>query len=193
MALREMARSGEPALQQTALRDIAAHLAGERCLPVGLSAFEEVLGLLAAGGILQREVQYGAGPPVSWPVRREACRLLGELGSEGAWALLLQLLAAAPEAALRTEALGGLAGIGLDPQGELGRAILYTVAPRAGVGPEGERLLLAALEALRAALTGGFGHADDLRALAALAGGSYPQSVRTRASAHLLELAPRGE
>jgi outer membrane protein assembly factor BamB len=193
MALRELARSGSAELQQVALRDIQAHLRGERYLGIGLAGLEEILGLLAAGGILSREVQHGAGPPVSWPIRREACRLLGVLGSDGSSALLLQLLVAAEEPAVRTEALNALAGIGLDPQGELGRAILYTVAQGSQAAAGSDLTLLAAASALHAVVVGGGSHPDDLRALAVLATGDYPEAVKRRASAYLIELSQRWE
>lgn len=189
MALRELALSGSADLQRAALQDIAAHLSGQRYLAVSLATLEEVLGLLAGQGILRREGQRAEAPAVGSPVRGEACRLLGALGSDGAWGLLLQLFGAAEDPGVRIAALQGLEAIGLDPRGELARAILYGVS----AGARSERLLLAAAAALHAAAAGQGAHPDDLRALAVLAAGDYPEAVTRRAAALLVELSRRWE
>ena len=92
--LRELAYSDSPELKRMALQDIEAHLAGRRYLDVHLVVLEEVLGYLAGEGVIYRSSTGPAAGGGDLQIRLEACALLGELGSEGARAVLLQVMSA---------------------------------------------------------------------------------------------------
>ena len=135
--LRELAYSDSPELKRMALQDIEAHLEGRRYLAVHLVVLEEVMGFLAGEGVIYRDSAgsaAGLGDPL---IRLEACRLLGELGSEGARAVLLQVMAADEDSGIKIAAVDALAVIGFDPDGELARAILYRVRETRGTFSSG--------------------------------------------------------
>jgi outer membrane protein assembly factor BamB len=186
--LRELAYSDSPELKRMALGDIEAHFEGRRYLAVHLAVMEEVLGYLAGEGVIYRSstsVAAGAGDP---QIRLEACRLLGELGSEGARAVLLQVMAADEDSGIKVAAVDSLATIGFDPDGELARAILYKV------GQTGEeRFHLACTRALYRIIMSSESavHPDNYRALAELANSDASARVRDRASGYLRDLSRR--
>jgi outer membrane protein assembly factor BamB len=186
--LRELAWADSEQLKTMALQQIEAHLEGERYLAVHLLTIEEVLGYLAGEGVIYRNRQsdmlYESYPDI----RREACRLLGELGSEGARAVLLQVMASEDDTVIRTAAVDALGAVGYDPDGELGRAILN----RVGEG-EDERFFLSCAASLYRLITsaGGRAHPDSYRALGTLAGVGVFPAVRERAAGYLSELARR--
>jgi hypothetical protein len=171
-----------------ALGDIEAHFEGRRYLAVHLAVMEEVLGYLAGEGVIYRSsanVAAGSGDP---QIRLEACRLLGELGSEGARAVLLQVMAADEDSVIKVAAVDSLAAIGFDPDGELARAILYKV------GQTGEeRFHLACARALYRIIMSSESavHPDNYRALAELANSDASARVRDRASGYLHDLSRR--
>lgn len=177
LALRELGLAGEEALKQRALDDIERHLEGERFLPVHLAVLEEVLGRLASEGVTILSRTSGAPAPDFPRVRERACRLLGELGSDGARAALLTSARLEPDLAASLAAMEALGRVGLDPEGELGY-LLTREAPRAD-----ERWVLAGLEALYRVLSEGPSpaHPQDYRALAELARWERSSRVRERA------------
>jgi len=186
--LRELAYSDSPELKRMALGDIEAHLEGRRYLDVHLVVLEEVLGYLAGEGVIYRSSTSAAAGLSDPQIRIEACSLLGELGSEGARAVLLQVMAADEDSEIRVAAVDSLATIGFDPDGELARAILYKV------GETGqERFHLACVRALYRIImsTETAVHPDNYRALAALAQRDASVSVRERASGYLRDLSQR--
>jgi len=186
--LRELAYSDSPELKRMALGDIEAHLEGRRYLDVHLVVLEEVLGYLAGEGVIYRSSTSAAAGLSDPQIRIEACSLLGELGSEGARAVLLQVMAADEDSEIRVAAVDSLATIGFDPDGELARAILYKV------GETGqERFHLACARALYRIImsTETAVHPDNYRALAALAQRDASVSVRERASGYLRDLSQR--
>jgi outer membrane protein assembly factor BamB len=186
--LRELAYSDSPELKRMALGDIEAHLEGRRYLDVHLVVLEEVLGHLAGEGVIYRSSTSAAAGLSDPQIRIEACSLLGELGSEGARAVLLQVMAADEDNEIRVAAVDSLATIGFDPDGELARAILYKV------GETGqERFHLACARALYRIImsTETAVHPDNYRALAALAQRDASVSVRERASGYLRDLSQR--
>jgi outer membrane protein assembly factor BamB len=186
--LRELAYSDSPELKRMALGDIEAHLEGRRYLDVHLVVLEEVLGYLAGEGVIYRSSTSAAAGLSDPQIRIEACSLLGELGSEGARAVLLQVMAADEDSEIRVAAVDSLATIGFDPDGELARAILYKV------GETGqERFHLACARALYRIIMSSETavHPDNYRALAALAQRDASVSVRERASGYLRDLSQR--
>jgi outer membrane protein assembly factor BamB len=188
LALRELAFAEEETLKQAALDDVQRHLSGERFLPVHLAVLEEVLGALSAEGVTVLARSSGASLPGYPRVRARAYRLLGELGSEGARASLLESAAHEPDLAARLAAFQALGRIGADPDGELGR-LLSREARRSDVE---EAVILAGLEALARVLDEGPGRAapEDIRALAELAAGGS-RRVAGRARQILKELQRR--
>ncbi|MBN2551587.1 MAG: HEAT repeat domain-containing protein, partial [Spirochaetales bacterium] len=186
--LRELAYSDSAELKRMALRDIDAHLQGQRYLAVHLTVLEEVLGYLAGEGVIYRNAAGGALGRGDPRMRLEACRLLGRLASEGARAVLLQVMAADEDSEIRIGAVDSLAAIGFDPEGELARAILYEVGES---GPE--RFRLACARALYRMIMGSDRgvHPDNYRALAALAQRDPSAKVRERASGYLGDLSQR--
>jgi HEAT repeat protein len=186
--LRELAYSDSPELKRMALRDIEAHFDGRRYLDVHLVVLEEVLGYLAGEGVIYRSSTSAATDLSDPQIRSEACSLLGELGSGGARAVLLQVMAADEDSEIRVAAVDSLATIGFDPDGELARAILYKV------GETGqERFHLACARALYRIIMSSETavHPDNYRALAALAQRDASVSVRERASGYLRDLSQR--
>jgi len=186
--LRELAYSDSPELKRMALRDIEAHLEGRRYLAVHLVVLEEVLGYLAGEGVIYRSsagAADGAGDP---QIRLEACSLLGELGSEGARAVLLQVMAADEDSEIKVTAVNSLATVGFDPDGELARAILYRVRETGQ-----ERFHLACARALYRIVMSSeaAAHPDNYRALAELAHRDASARVRQRASGYLRDLSRR--
>jgi outer membrane protein assembly factor BamB len=186
--LRELAYSDSPEMKRMALRDIGAHLAGRRYLDVHLAVMEEVLGYLAGEGVIYRSsagASAGAGDP---RIRVEACALLGQLGSEGARAVLLQVMSADEDSEIKVAAVDALATIGYDPEGDLARAILY----REGESGQ-ERFHLACARALyRIILSSQTSvHPVNYRALAELAQRDASENVRKRASGYLRDLSER--
>ncbi len=180
--LRELAYSDSPELKRMALRDIEAHFEGRRYLDVHLAVLEEVLGYLAGEGVIYRSSTRAPAASGDPQLRMEACRLLGELGSEGARAVLLQVMAADEDSGIKVAAVDSLATIGFDPDGELARAILYKV------GETGqERYHLACARALYRIIMSSEAavHPDNYRALAVLAQRDASPSVRERASGYL--------
>jgi hypothetical protein len=119
----------------------------------------------------------------------EACRLLGQLGSEGARAVLLQVMEADEDSGIKIAAVDSLATIGFDPDGELARAILRKVGQS-----EQERFHLACARALFRIIMGSESavHPDNYRALAVLAQRDASERVRERASGYLSDLSQRG-
>jgi outer membrane protein assembly factor BamB len=186
--LRELAYSDSPELKRMALLDIEAHFEGRRYLDVHLAVLEEVLGYLAGEGVIYRRSASAAAGSGDPQIRMEACRLLGELGSEGARAVLLQVMAADEDSGIKAAAVDSLATIGFDPDGELARAILYKVRETGQ-----ERFHLACARALyRIIMSSEAGvHPDNYRALAALAQRDASASVRERASGYLHGLSQR--
>jgi hypothetical protein len=186
--LRELAYSDSPELKRMALRDIEAHLEGKRYLDVHLVVLEEVLGYLAGEGVIYRSstgARAAAGNP---QVRLEACSLLGELGSEGARAVLLQVMSADEDSEIKVATVDALATVGYDPDGELARAIMYTE------GESGqERFRLACARALYRIIVSSqmSVHPDNYRALAELAQRDPSDNVRDRASGYLRDLSGR--
>jgi len=188
MLLRELAYSDSEELKWMALQDIGAHLQGNRYLAVHLVVLEEVLGYLAGEGVIYRGSQRDTLQSGYPEIRVEACRLLGELGSEGARAVLLQVMEADEDSVIRVAAVDSLAAVGFDPDGELARAILYRV------GETGqERFHLACARALYRIIMGSRGavHPDNYRALGILARSAASESVRERASGYLSDLSGR--
>lgn len=186
--LRELAYSDSEELKRMALHDIEAHLQGNRYLAVHLVILEEVLGYLAGGEVIYRSSQSDTLQSGYPEIRVEACRLLGELGSEGARAVLLQVMEADEDSVIRVAAVDSLAAVGFDPDGELARAILYRV------GETGqERFHLACARALYRIImsSGSAVHPDNYRALAMLAQRSVSANVRERASGYLSDLSQR--
>jgi outer membrane protein assembly factor BamB len=186
--LRELAYSDSPELKRMALRDIEAHLEGRRYLGVHLVVLEEVLGYLAGEGVIYRSStspSSGGGDP---QIRLEACALLGELGSEGARAVLLQVMSADEDSEIKIAAVDALATVGYDPDGELARAILY----REGESGQ-ERFHLACARALYRIIMSSDSavHPDNYRALAVLAQRDASENVRERASGYLRDLSGR--
>ncbi|UCF97286.1 MAG: PQQ-binding-like beta-propeller repeat protein [Spirochaetaceae bacterium] len=186
--LRELVYSDSPDLKRMALRDIEAHLQGQRYLAVHLMVLEEVLGYLAGEGVIYRGTAGSTLGPSDPEIRREACRLLGELGSEGARAVLLQVMAADEDSVVKIAAVDGLATVGFDPDGELARAILY----KAGESGQ-ERFHLACARALFRIIMGSQSavHPDNYLALAMLAQRDASPNVRERASGYLSDLSQR--
>ena len=186
--LRELAYSDSPELKRMALRDIEAHFDGRRYLDVHLVVLEEVLGYLAGEGLIYRSSTSAAAGLNDPQIKIEACRLLGELGSEGARAVLLQVMAADEDSGIKVAAVDALATIGFDPDGELARAILYKV------GETGqERFHLACARALYRIIMSSDAavHPDNYRALAVLAQRDETATVRERASSYLRDLSQR--
>jgi len=186
--LRELAYSDSPELKRMALRDIEAHFQGRRYLAVHLVVLEEVLGYLAGEGVIYRSSTGAAAGPGDPQIRLEACRLLGELGSEGARAVLLQVMAADEDTGMKIAAVDSLATVGFDPDGELARAILYKVRESGR-----ERFHLACARALYRIIMSlqTMVHPDNYRALAELAQRDASARVRERASGYLRDLSQR--
>jgi len=186
--LRELAYSDSPELKRMALRDIEAHLEGQRYLDVHLIVMEEVLGYLAGEGVIYRISAGAAAGAGDSQIRLEACRLLGELGSEGARAVLLQVMAADEDSEIKVAAVDSLATIGFDPDGELARAILYRVRESGQ-----ERFHLACTRALYRIIMSSESavHPDNYRALAEMANRDVSVRVRERASGYLRDLSQR--
>jgi hypothetical protein len=186
--LRELAYSGSPELKRMALRDIEAHLAGRRYLDVHLVVLEEVLGYLAGEGVIYRSSTRPASAAGDSQIRLEACRLLGELGSEGARAVLLQVMCADEDSGIKVAAVDSLATVGFDPDGELARAILY----REGESGQ-ESFHLACARTLYRIIVGSEAavHPDNYRALALLAHSDASEKVRERAFGYLRDLSQR--
>jgi outer membrane protein assembly factor BamB len=185
-ALLEMAYAEDEELKQRALDDVERHLRGERFLAVHLSTLEGVLGYLTAEGVTILKYSSGAAAPSYPAVRERACRLLGELASDGARELAMESLRREPLLQVRLQALEALGRIGLDPGGELGRFLEW----ESRRGAE-ERLLLAGLDTLARILRGGAGGPEDYRALARLAAAEGSRLLRDRAGRILLELKRR--
>jgi hypothetical protein len=171
-----------------ALRDIEAHFQGRRYLAVHLVVLEEVLGYLAGEGVIYRSSTGTAAGPGDPQIRLEACHLLGELGSEGARAALLQVMAADEDTGMKAAAVDSLAIVGFDPDGELARAILYKVEESGQ-----ERFHLACARALYRIIMSSqtMVHPDNYRALAELARRDASARVRERASGYLRDLSQR--
>jgi outer membrane protein assembly factor BamB len=186
LILGELTRSGSAELKLSAMADMAAYLRGERYLPLHLQTLEQLLGFLAGESVLHREYTLGAVENDFPAVRAAACELLGELASEGARELLLQVLGAEQNAEVRLAALRALGSVGIDPDGELARAILTEVEGRAE-----ERFLLAAADALYRIIgfSRGAAHPDCYRALGVLSGAGLPRALQERAAGYLRELA----
>ncbi len=186
--LRELAYSDSEELKWMALQDIGAHLQGKRYLEVHLVILEEVLGYLAGEGVIYRSAQSDTLRSGYPEIRVEACRLLGELGSEGARAVLLQVMEADEDSVIRVAAVDSLAAVGFDPDGELARAILYRVGE-----PGQERFHLACARALYRIIMSSRSavHPDNYRALGILARSAASRSVRERASGYLSDLSQR--
>ncbi len=186
--LRELAYSESAELKRMALEMIAAHLDGEHYLAVHLLEMEEVLGYLAGEGVLYRISQSDTLHTGYPEIRLEACRLLGELASEGARAVLNQVMSADEDSIIRTAAVDALGKIGYDPDGELARAIMYRIESMAG-----ERVLLACARALYRIIveSGQTVHPDNYRALGTLAQSGVSAKVRERASGYLSVLSQR--
>jgi outer membrane protein assembly factor BamB len=186
--LRELAYSNSVELKRMALQDIEAHLQGKRYLAVHLVILEEVLGYLAGEGVLYRSSPSDTLQNGHPEIRVEACRLLGELGSEGARAVLLQVMEADEDSVIRVAAVDSLATVGFDPDGELARAILYRVGERGQ-----ERFHLACARALYRIImsSGSAVHPDNYRALVMLAQSDASANVRERASGYLSDLSQR--
>jgi outer membrane protein assembly factor BamB len=183
--LRELAYSDSPELKRIALQDISAHMEGTRYLDVHLAVMEEVLGFLAGEGVIYRNSSGAAGVGGDAQIRLEACALLGKLGSEGARAVLLQVMSADEDSEVKAAAVDSLAAIGFDPDGDLARAILYKV------GESGqERFRLACARALYRIImiSEAAVHPDNYRALSELAYRDESSIVRDRASGYLREL-----
>lgn len=186
--LRELAYSDSPELKQMALREIDAHLEGRRYLDVHLVVMEEVLGYLAGEGVIYRSSTGAWAGGGDQQIRVEACALLGELGSEGARAVLLQVMSADEDSEIKVAAVDALATVGYDPDGDLARAILY----REG-GSGQERFHLACARALYRIIVSSQKsvHPDNYRALAELAQRDASENVRERASGYLRDLSRR--
>jgi hypothetical protein len=188
--LRELAYSDSPELKRMALGEIQAHLEGKRYLDVHLAVMEEVLGYVAGEGVIYRTSSGAAGGAGSADpqVRLEACSLLGQLGSEGARAVLLQLMAADEDSEIKVASVDSLATIGFDPDGDLARAILNKV------GESGrERFHMACARALYRIIMGSESavHPDNYRALVELAHRDASEYVRKRAAGYLRSLSGR--
>jgi outer membrane protein assembly factor BamB len=186
--LRELAYSDSPELKRMALRDIEAHLEGRRYLAVHVVVLEEVLGYLAGEGVIYRSSTAASGGLGDPQIRMAACQLLGELGSEGARAVLLQVMSADEDSGIKIAAVDSLATVGYDPEGELARAILYSVGDRGQ-----ERFHLACARTLYRIIMGSEAavHPDNYRALAVLAREGASENVRERASGYLRDLSRR--
>jgi len=186
--LRELAHSGAGELKRMVLGDIEAHLEGRRYLAVHLIVLEEVLGYLAGEGVIYRSSAGAVQSGTDQAIRLEACRLLGELGSEGARAVLLQLLIADEDIVVKSTAVDALAAVGFDPDGELARAILYRVGAS---GPE--RFHLACARSLYRIIMSSEAavHPDYYRALVMMAVEDSSPNVRERAAGYLRDLSQR--
>lgn len=185
LLLKALAFSDSPELKLMALVDIQRYLRGERYLGVHVQILEEILGFLASEGVTIRRRESGALVGSHPEVRAATCRVLAELGTEGARLQLLSVLGNDDDLASRVAAMQALGVLGLDPDGRLAR-LVSSIPPRGGE----EILLAAGAEALgRIALSPrGAVHPDCLRALARLGLREYPPVVRRRAAGFVEEL-----
>jgi outer membrane protein assembly factor BamB len=151
LTLRELAAADSPALQYRAVSDIEEYIRGERYLDVHIRTCEEILGALATAGTLRLSMVHGRLVNDHPPLRAAGCRVLGELATDGARDVLVQVLAEDPDRNVRLQALDALAAVGPDPRGRaLGAVARELAAPGAD-----EAYLLAALGGLRALLARG--------------------------------------
>ena len=185
LILKTLAASESPELKLMALEDIEAYLRGETYLAVHAQTLEEILALLSAEGVTIRTLERGSLVGSHPRVRAASCRVLAELGTEGARVQLLSVLRNDPELAVRLASVRALGQLALDPDGQLAQELMR-LPPR---GAE-QGLLLEGVEALgRIALARNtFVHPDCLLALARLRLPEYPAAVRRRAAGFLGEI-----
>ena len=115
-------------------------------------------------------------------VRTEAARLLGLVGSTRSRHALIQVIANEDDPVALSSEIGALGFIASDADGASSRAIAAALS-RAGMSPPDARIADAALDALAriGAYEGGAGEPAAVAAILAVAGGDFPQQIRSRA------------
>jgi len=116
-------------------------------------------------------------------VRREAVRVMGLLGTERAQARLVKLVLNDPEPLVRVQALRGIAGIAIDPTGEVSRAVARAILREQSGGPHQETVLSAviALDALASNRDNTVHESAREMLVQAASDGRFIQIVRRRA------------
>jgi HEAT repeat protein len=115
-------------------------------------------------------------------VRKEACKLLGDLGGENSKDTLLDVLVQDDEPMVRAEAAYALGKIGMDDNGEVSRILTYAVLDQDVVNPDSNFAfaVLLALEKIAKANDG----LDDpaaFQAIIRIAQGNYVRDVKRKA------------
>jgi outer membrane protein assembly factor BamB len=188
LALRELAGYPAEEAKLRALREAESCIGGERSGRVHAARLEALLGYLLSEGVTRREYERGRLANDYPGVRRQACRLLGELATAAAQALLVQAVRRDPDLTVKAAAARALAAVGTDTEEGLAAVLLAELDRH----PREEALGLALLEALAAAEQGSPGALDaqSLQALLRASRGGHPREVRRRAE-DLLRAAAR--
>ena len=149
LILKEMAFSDTRALKLRALLDIERHLEGASFLPVHVSVLEEVLGYLVAEGVTHRAYVLGRLVNDYPEIRLEACLLLGGLKTDGALAILVNVVQRDHDESVRIRAIAAIGEIGFDPYGDAVRVFSDALEHGAGVA-----FTLAAIDAVQSIIEG---------------------------------------
>jgi len=115
-------------------------------------------------------------------VRKEACKLLGDLGGENSKDTLLDVLVQDDEPMVRAEAAYALGKIGMDESGEVSRILTYAVLDQDVVNPDSNFAfaVLLALEKLAKA-NDGLEDPAAFQAIIRIAQGNYVRDVKRKA------------
>jgi hypothetical protein len=115
-------------------------------------------------------------------VRKEACKLLGDLGGDNSKETLLQVLVQDDEPMVRAEAAYALGKIGMDDNGEVSRILTYAVLDQDVVNPDSNFAfaVLLAIEKLAKA-NDGIEDPAAFQAIIRIAQGNYVRDVKRKA------------
>ncbi len=167
-------------LKASVLDDIEAYLRGRRYLSVHVQQLEWMLGYTVFEGLKHQASHYQKNRS-NHPVHRfKSCVLLGELGTETAKSLLLEVVQVEQDLAVKRCAVDAIGWIGNDTNGAAARALERFVATPA----VDERVVVALIGTLAMIheYDGGFSDEAALRTLMQLAGDGYSKAVREKAA-----------
>ena len=163
-------------LKSLALQEIEQYLLGKRYIGIRAEQLEQMLEYAVFDDVKYRSYRSSANPTGNFMLRIKSCQLLGELATEKAKLILLNVLLEEKDITIKCFAVEAIGKIGYDRDGTAARAFERSLT----TGPENNQLALAIVSALRriSEHDDGFYEEAAFRTLIRIVGGGYIRTVR---------------